>query len=325
MRPYSEDLRERAVQRAEAGETIRSRAAALRIGPSCVSKWRKRLRETGALVPGQMGGHKPRTLVGESAEWLRARVAEGRFTTRGLTAELAARGIKTDRRAVWVLLHAEGLSFKKSGAASGAVEARDRRSTRGHIAAKRARWKAHQGRVDPRRLVFIDETWIKTNMAPLRGWGPPARRARAAWSLEDAELHCRAPTRPPGCALGHRRTDQRRPVRHRCRAGAGANPGTRRHRHPRAEGNAERYNLASHKGRRARRAIRQAGAHLLFLPPYSPDLNPIEQLFAKLKHLMRAASPRTVEATWRKAGALLDMFSPTECANYLVNSGYASK
>jgi transposase len=84
-------------------------------------------------------------------------------------------------------------------------------------------------------------------------------------------------------------------------------------------------NLASHKGRRARRAIRQAGAHLLFLPPYSPDLNPIEQLFAKLEHLMRAASPRTVEATWRKAGALLDMFSPTECANYLVNSGYASK
>ena len=117
MRPYSEDLRERAVQRAEAGETIREIAAALRISPSCVSKWRKRQRETGSLAPGQVGGHKLRTLAGEHAEWLRARVAEGPFTTRGLTAELAARGIKTDRRAVWVVLHAEGLSFKKNGAA----------------------------------------------------------------------------------------------------------------------------------------------------------------------------------------------------------------
>ena len=75
---------------------------------------------------------------------------------------------------------------------------------------------------------------------------------------------------------------------------------------------------------RRRRAIRRTGAHLLFLPPYSPDLNPIEQLFAKLKHLMRAAQQRTVESTWRKAGALLDLVSPAECANYLVNSGYDS-
>jgi transposase len=121
MQPYSEDLRERAVRRAEAGEPIRSIAEALQISPSCVSKWRKRLRETGALAPGQMGGHKPRTLIGESAAWLRTRVAEGPFTTRGLTAELAARGIKTDRRAVWVFLHAEGLSFKKNRAARRAI------------------------------------------------------------------------------------------------------------------------------------------------------------------------------------------------------------
>ena len=74
----------------------------------------------------------------------------------------------------------------------------------------------------------------------------------------------------------------------------------------------------------ARQAIRKRGAHLLFLPPYSPDLNPIEQVFAKLKHLMRKAEQRTHEATWRKVGQLLDLFSPSECANYLKNSGYAS-
>lgn len=83
-------------------------------------------------------------------------------------------------------------------------------------------------------------------------------------------------------------------------------------------------NLGSHKGQAARQAIRAAGAHLLFLPPYSPDLNPIEQLFAKLKHLVRKAQPRSVETTWRKVGELLDLFSPTECANFLRNSGYAS-
>jgi putative transposase len=116
-RPYSEDLRERALLRFEAGETSRSIAAALRISPSCVSKWRKRKRETGSLAPGQIGGHKKRTLSGETAEWLRVRCRSGPFTTRGLTAELAARGIKTDRRAVWVFVHAEGLSFKKNRAA----------------------------------------------------------------------------------------------------------------------------------------------------------------------------------------------------------------
>ena len=83
-------------------------------------------------------------------------------------------------------------------------------------------------------------------------------------------------------------------------------------------------NLGSHKGKPARNAIRTRGAHLLFLPPYSPDLNPIEQVFAKLKHLMRVAQARDVEATWRKVGELLDLFSKDECANYLKNSGYVS-
>jgi transposase len=67
-----------------------------------------------------------------------------------------------------------------------------------------------------------------------------------------------------------------------------------------------------------------AGAHLLFLLPYSPDLNPIEPVFAKLKTLLRKAAERSVEATWRRIGTLLDAFSAQECANYLINAGYAS-
>ena len=83
-------------------------------------------------------------------------------------------------------------------------------------------------------------------------------------------------------------------------------------------------NLGSHKGRAIRRILRTAGARLLFLPPYSPDLNPIEQVFAKLKTLLRKAAERTVTATWQRIGQLLDAFTPQECANYLRNSGYAS-
>jgi transposase len=133
-RPYSEDLRERALARFAAGETIREIGKALGIDPSCVPKWAKRKRETGSISPAPIGGRKPRMLSGEIIVWLRERLQSGPFTTRGLTCELAQRGIKTDR------------------------------------------WKARQANIDPARLVFIDETWVKTNMTPLRGWGPKGRR-----------------------------------------------------------------------------------------------------------------------------------------------------
>lgn len=83
-------------------------------------------------------------------------------------------------------------------------------------------------------------------------------------------------------------------------------------------------NLGSHKGEAVRRAIRAAGAHLLFLPPYSPDLNPIEQVFAKLKTLLRKAKARTIDAVCNSIADILDRFTPQECANYLRNAGYAA-
>ena len=83
-------------------------------------------------------------------------------------------------------------------------------------------------------------------------------------------------------------------------------------------------NLGSHKGAAIRRAIRRAGAKLFFLPPYSPDLNPIEQVFAKLKALLRKANERSPTATGQRIGLLLDRFKPDECSRYLRNSGYAA-
>jgi transposase len=187
------------------------------------------------------------------------------------------------------------------------------------IARKRTRWKAHQARIDPARLVFIDETWIKTNMAPLRGWGPRSQR------LIQRTPHGHWMTQTFVAALRHDRIDAPWVI-------DGPINGelfTTYVRHALvptlAEGDVVILdNLGSHKGKAARAAIREKGAHMLFLPPYSPDLNPIEQVFAKLKHLMREAQPRSSEAAWQKAGKLLDLFSAQECANYLRSAGYAS-
>ena len=187
------------------------------------------------------------------------------------------------------------------------------------MARKRVRWKAHQGRVDPRRLVFIDETWTKTNMGPLRGWAPRGQRLRGQVPFG----HWKTMTFL--AALRHDRIDAPwvfdGPI-----DGDSFKTYVERILVPTlAPGDIVIMdNLGSHKGKAVRQAIRAVGARLLFLPPYSPDLNPIEQVFAKLKHLMRKTAERTVEATWKRVGILLDAFTPAECANYLANSGYAS-
>lgn len=181
------------------------------------------------------------------------------------------------------------------------------------------RWKAHQGRIDPKRLVSINETWIKTNMAPLRGWGPRGER------IEGRMPHGHWKTLTFIAALRHDRIDAPWVI-------DGPINGDIFTLYVRevlaptlAPGDIVILdNLGSHKGQAARKAIRAVGAHRLFLPPYSPDLNPIEQVFAKLKHLPRNASPRTVDDTWSDAGKLLDLFAPDECGRYLLNSGYAA-
>jgi transposase len=81
-------------------------------------------------------------------------------------------------------------------------------------------------------------------------------------------------------------------------------------------------NLGSHRGERIRKLLRAAGCRLFFLPPYSPRLNPIEEMFSKLKRLLRKVNARTVDATWRAVGKLLDKFKPKECSNYIRRAGY---
>ena len=187
------------------------------------------------------------------------------------------------------------------------------------VARRRTRWLKYQGRLDPKRLVFIDETWAKTNMT--RRHGRCARGARLVAKVPHrrwrtltflAALRCdriEAPCVIDGPING---------ISFLAYVEQSLLPTL-------STGDIVIMdNLGSHKRQAVRQLIRAAGAKLFFLPPYSPDLNPIEQVFAKLKALLRKADERSIEATWRRIGALLDHFSPQECANYLVNAGYAS-
>lgn len=125
-KPYSIDLRERVVGAVEQGGLSCHQAAAhFGVAVSTAINWVRRLRETGSVAPGRMGGHKPRTLAGGHRDWLLQRAAASDFTLRGLVAELAGRGVKVDYRSVWAFVHAEGLSFKKKHPAIRARPAKD--------------------------------------------------------------------------------------------------------------------------------------------------------------------------------------------------------
>ncbi|MCC6306487.1 MAG: transposase, partial [Rhodobacteraceae bacterium] len=164
----SMDIRGRAMARLDAGETVRALAEALRIAPSGVVKWSERRRATGSVAPGKIGGHVPRKIRGAEAGWLRARMADGAFTLRGLLSGLAGRGLKLDYRTTWTFAHAAGLGFKKTALA--------REQERPDVARKRQRWKARQASIDRKRLVFIDETRAKTKRARRRGWAARGQR-----------------------------------------------------------------------------------------------------------------------------------------------------
>jgi putative transposase len=123
-KPYSLDLRERAIARVEAGETVRSVAAVLQISPASVVKWSQRHRRTGSAAPGPMHGHRPKILLAHR-DWIVERTGNGQaFTLRGLQGELAERGVKVDYRTVWNFVHDQGLTFKKKRAAKRTGSAR---------------------------------------------------------------------------------------------------------------------------------------------------------------------------------------------------------
>ena len=187
------------------------------------------------------------------------------------------------------------------------------------MARKRRRWKRIQAGLDPNRLVFIDETWVKTNMAPLRGWGPKGQRLlgrapHGSWRTLTFLAALRTDGLKAPCVFNGPINGEAFRTWVAQMLVETLAPGDI----------VVMDNLGSHKGTETRRLIRAAGARLWFLPPYSPDLNPIEQTFAKIKQAMRTAQERTTETVTRRMGKIVTEISPAECNNYIVDAGYAS-
>jgi transposase len=182
---------------------------------------------------------------------------------------------------------------------------------------RREDWFNNQLDLDPVRLVFIDETWASTNMARMRGRSKKGERLRAGIP----HGHWKTTTFVAGLRL----TGMVAPL-------VLDGPINREAFHAYvnqvlvpelAPGDiVVMDNLGSHKGPAVRDAIEAAGATLLYLPPYSPDFNPIENAFAKLKALLRKAAERTVDDLWDTIADLIDLFTPQECANYFKAAGY---
>jgi transposase len=185
------------------------------------------------------------------------------------------------------------------------------------VVSRRAEWVKLYASIDTEKLVFIDETWAKTNMTPLWGWAEIGKR------VIDHVPHGHWKTTTFLAALRH----------HGLTAPMVADGAI----------NGELFlayvnqvllqtlkkgdivvldNLSSHKVAGVKEAIESVGARVVYLPPYSPDFNPIEMAFSKLKTMLRKMKLRTMEELWNKLGKLCDIFTPDECKNYFKNAGY---
>ena len=129
-KPYSMDLRTRVVAAVDGGLSCREAARRFSLAASTAINWVRRKEETGSVAPGQMGGHKPRSIRGEHEVWLLERIKRGDYTLRGLVAEFAERGLKVDYRSVWTFVHEQDQSFKKNRARQRAGSSRRRAQAR---------------------------------------------------------------------------------------------------------------------------------------------------------------------------------------------------
>ena len=291
-------------QRAQSGGHVRSQSELFVV--KLTAAWRQR----GTVEARPQGGDRRSGALERQHDWLLQLVAQ---TPDLILAEirdrLGERGILASISAVWRFFDRHGISFKKTTHAA--------EQARPDVAAARQQWRQGQSGLDPARLVFIDETGTTTNLARTRGRSERGERLVGAiphghWKLTTfvAGLRQDGLTAPfvidraingaiflayieqclaPTLALGDIVVMD---------------------------------NLPAHKVAGIRQAIGARGAELVYLPPYSPDLNPIELLFAKLKALLRKAAEPSITALWDRIGALLDQFSAAECRHYLAHAGY---
>ncbi|RXF66930.1 IS630 family transposase [Hansschlegelia zhihuaiae] len=310
-RAYSQDLRDRVIDAAlRDGTPARHAAARFGVGIATAIRWVRQARESGDRKPGRQG-QPMRSKLDPHRDYVLELARTSDMTLAELAERITAeRGVAVGRTAVWVFLGRAGLTGQKKTAHAEEQERPD-------VLKRRRDWFAAQPELDPERLVFIDETWASTNMARRRGRAPKGERLRAAVP----HGHWKTTTFVAGLRL----TGMVAPM-----ALDGPINGRSFQAYvdqvlvpELAPGDVVIMdNLGSHKGAGVRAAIEAAGARLLYLPPYSPDFNPIENAFSKLKALLRKAAERSVDGLWDAIARIAAFIEPAECANFFKAAGY---
>ncbi|HEY5732840.1 MAG TPA: IS630 family transposase [Methyloceanibacter sp.] len=309
---YSKDLRVRAVELVESGESAREAARILNLGVSTTIRWMDRWRKTGDVEAKPGTGHS-RSPLEQHKQWLIELVAaEPDLTLAEIRARLRSqKKQKAGIGSIWRFFDRHDITFKKTLHAA--------EQDRPDVAAERAALKAEQPKLRAPRLVFIDETAVTTKMVRHYGRSPRGERLVAGvphghWKT----LTLVAALRIDGLTAPY--------------VVDGAMDG------PSFMAYVEQVlvptlrkgdivfmdNLRTHKIAGAREAIEAVGARVRYLPAYSPDLNPIEQAFSRLKTALRKGAKRTVDALHKLIGKLVKSFAPQTCANYFRHAGYTS-
>jgi transposase len=308
MRPFSDDLRSRIHDACQSGDSTSEVAERFGVSPAFVRRLKQRFRLTGSLAP-RPGGRGPAPKLAGREEELRRAVRERPDAT---PAEHRDRlKLPASRVTVWRALRRLRLTRKKKSTHAAEQDRLD-------VAEARRRWPEKFAGVDPKDLVFLDETGANTAMARTHGYAPRGERVVATapfkgwravtfvgaltagglvapWAMEGAMNgewflayveQILAPALRPGMVV-------------------------------------VMDNLPCHKVQGVEEAIRAAGCRLEYLPPYSPDLNPIENAFSKLKRALRDWAARSVEGVYEGLRRLITCFRPAECLNYFRHCGYA--
>ncbi|MFD2189408.1 IS630 family transposase [Pistricoccus aurantiacus] len=310
-RAYSDDLRSRVVNAYQQGASASAAAARFLIGTDTAVRWIRQWRETGDYRPRPQGRSRGRARLDTHESFILALVEAQQDIT---LAEIAQhlrdeRDVVASPTTIWRFFDRRRITYKKTAHAS--------EQQRDDVAQARQDWRCWQTALDPRRLVFIDETATSTRMARQRGRARRGERCQASipyghWKTTTfvGGLRLNGMTAPlvldgPMDGEAFRAYIEQRLV-------PTLAPGDW----------VVMDNLPAHKVKGVREAIKEAGASLLYLPPYSPDFNPIEQAFAKLKALLRGAAIRTLPALWDAIGEVISRVSPTECRHYFRAAGY---
>lgn len=306
----SVDLRCRVLAAVDGGLSCRQAAVRFGVSASSAIRWNEQRRKRGEIKSKPQGGDRRSGRIEAHATLILALVDKtSDITLAELQAKLNEQGLRWHRNTLALLRPTADHIQKKSAHAA--------EQDRPDILRRREAWFNGQLDLDPEHLIFIDETWASTNMARLRGRAPKGERLRAGIP----HGHWKTTT----FVAGLRRTGMVAPMV----LDGPINRDAFTAYIEQALVPELRYgdvvimdNLSSHKGRDIRGMIEAAGAMLVYLPPYSPDFNPIENAFAKLKAYLRKAAARTMEGLWTVIGKVFGLFTPQECANYFAAAGY---